>query len=54
MLQEIDLDQLLDENVGIRGRHRPSSSSGREEVSSMERYEDLEGTAVGLINAVIN
>jgi hypothetical protein len=52
--QQIDSTQLLGENGGIRGRHRPSSSSGREEVSSMERYEDLEGTAVGLINAVIN
>ncbi|WP_158224184.1 hypothetical protein [Micromonospora wenchangensis] len=53
-LQLIDSTRLMGENGGIRGRHRPSSSSGREEVSSMERYEDLEGTAVGLINAVIN
>jgi hypothetical protein len=31
----------------------PEAASGKE-VSGMERYEDLEGTAVGLINAVIN
>ncbi|MDI5939143.1 MULTISPECIES: hypothetical protein [unclassified Micromonospora] len=52
--QPIDCHRWPGEDGGIRGRHRPSSSPDREEVSSMERYEDLEGSAVGLINAVIN
>jgi hypothetical protein len=37
-------DLLISARPQVRGR----------EVFAMERYQDLEGTAVGLINAVIN